>query len=266
MKKLVIDGHSHVTVPIEKHIRLMDEAGIDKTILFRTMVHPELQSDQNGIKKEMQLLQEILSGNPVLSKKYGEAAYKELFDVTQRYAERFYCFGTIALDLGLVDMIKNIQKQINEYHILGLGEFSIPSGQASILENVFNASSQTANLPIWIHCFNPIKLNDLQQIEILAQKYPSVPVIIGYAGGSNWMETIDIVKRNSNIYIDTSASFSSLVLKIIIEELPDKTFWGVDYPYGDMWINRKMIERVCPDKNIQQKVLGGNIMNLLKLA
>ncbi|WP_321480608.1 hypothetical protein [uncultured Bacteroides sp.] len=40
--------------------------------------------------------------------------------------------------------------------------------------------------------------------------------------GSNWLETIGIIKRNPNMYLDTSASFSTLALKIVIKELPDK--------------------------------------------
>lgn len=266
MKKLVIDGHSHVTLPIEKHIALMNEAGIDKTILFRTNIHPELRSDEIGIKEEMAKLMNILSGDPSIVQKYGNTANEELFSIVQKHPDRFYCFGMISLDMELPDMVEGIRQQVDKHHILGLGEFSLASGSIPKMENVFKASAQTVNLPIWIHCFNPLVLKDIQQIEGLAQKYPSVPVIIGHSGGSNWLETIDIVKRNANMYIDISASFSSLVLKIIIEELPDKTFYGVDYPYGDMWIIRKMIERVCADKNIQSKVLGENIANLLKLS
>ncbi len=266
MKKLVIDGHSHVTLPIEKHIALMDKTGIDKTILFRTSIHPELRSDRAGIKEEMEKLMNILSGDPAIVQKFGNAANEELFSVVQKYSDRFYCFGMVALDMELPDMIENILQQVEKHHILGLGEFTLASGSIPKMENVFKASAQTGNLPIWIHCFNPLILKDIQQIEVLAQKYPSVPVITGHSGGSNWLETIDIVKCNANMYIDISACFSSLVLKIIIEELPDKTFYGVDYPYGDMWIIRKMIERVCTDKNIQSKVLGENIANLLKLS
>ena len=265
MRKLVIDGHSHVTIPIENHIRLMDEAGIDKTVLFRTGVHPELKGSNDEIKEEMQQLQKYLTGDPAIADSYGEAAHEELFKAVNKYPNRFICFGNISLNKDLDTMTKNIQTQISKHHILGIGELALPSGQIHKLENVFKASSQTACLPLWIHCFNPMTLEDILHIEQLAKKYPSVPVIIGHAGGSNWLETIDIVKRNPNIYMDTSAAFSSLVLKLIIKELPDKTFYGVDYPYGDMWVMRKMIERACPDENIRENILGGNIMKLLKI-
>ena len=266
MNSLIIDGHSHVTLPVEKHLSLMDEAGIDKTILFRTSIHPELQSNEEGIKKEMQKLMNILSGDTKVVRKYSNVANKELFDAVEKYPDRFYCFGIVPLDMDIPDMMEEIRQQLDKHHILGLGEFTLASGTVPAMENVFKASAQTACLPIWIHGFNPLGLEDIQQIEILAQKYLSVPVIIGHSGGSNWQKTIDIVKRNSNMYLDVSATFSSMVLKIIIKELPDKTFYGVDYPYGDMWIMRKMIERVCPDQTILSKVLGENIARLLSLS
>lgn len=38
---MIIDSHAHVVLPIENHIKMMDESGIDKTVLFSTLVHPE---------------------------------------------------------------------------------------------------------------------------------------------------------------------------------------------------------------------------------
>ncbi|MCO6026465.1 amidohydrolase family protein [Prevotella cerevisiae] len=265
MKNLIIDGHSHVTFPVEKHLACMDEAGIDKTVLFRTSIHPESQSTEAGVKVEMHRLMDLLSGDPAIVREHAKKASEELFDVVERYSDRFYCFGMVQPDMDFDEMKEMVEGQIAQHHILGLGEFTLASGTLPSMENVFKVSAQTACLPLWIHCFNPLVLEDIRQIEVLARKYPSVPVIIGHSGGSNWMETIDIVKRNPNMFIDVSATFSSMVLKIIIQELPDKTFFGVDYPYGDMWIMRKMVERVCPDKVTLGKVMGGNITRLLKL-
>lgn len=263
LKNLIIDGHSHVTIPIENHIRLMNEAGIDKTILFRTIVHPEIKQGMNEIKAEMQHLSQILSGDSIIAKQYGDAANQELFKAVRKYPDRFYCFGNIPIDMELFPMIELLQQLIDRDKIIGLGEFTLANGQIPKLETVFNASNQTAQLPLWIHCFNPLVLDDIKQIGMLARKYPKVPVIIGHMGGSNWLETIDIVKQHPNMYIDTSACFSTLVLKIVISELPEKALFGVDYPYGDMLFSRKMIERVCTNKKILAGVLAGNISNLL---
>lgn len=264
-KQLIIDSHSHVTFPIDNHIKLMDEAGIDKTILFRTLVHPEKQNSLEGIKHEMEELNLILSGDPSLAKKRAEEAAQELYDAIVRYPNRFIGFGSVPLDLQAEEMVNYIDTKIIAKGFVGIGEFTMSNGQIFKLETVFIASSRTKCLPIWIHAFNPLTLKDIQDIEVLASRYPTVPVIIGHMGGSNWLETIDIIKRNSNIYLDISACFSTLALKIVIEELPEKVLFGVDYPYGDMLQTRKTIERVCNDETVLRKVFGENIQKLLKL-
>lgn len=260
---LVIDNHSHVTIPIEQHVKLMNEAGIDKTILFRTLVHPEKEHTAEGIKKEMGNLNAILSGNPDLAAKKSVGAAKELEEAIKRYPDRFIGFGNVPLGLTETEMIEYIRVEITGKGFVGIGEFTLGSGQIPMLETVFSASSQSGNLPLWIHAFNPLTLHDIKEIEILGRKYPSVPVIIGHMGGSNWLETIDIIKANDNLYLDTSAAFSTLALRIVLEELPDKALFGVDYPYGDMLLAKQTIERVCKDEGVLRKVLGGNILKLV---
>lgn len=38
---MIIDSPAHVMLPVEKQIALMNEASVDKAILFSTLVHPE---------------------------------------------------------------------------------------------------------------------------------------------------------------------------------------------------------------------------------
>jgi predicted TIM-barrel fold metal-dependent hydrolase len=262
---MVIDNHSHVTQPIEKHIQLMDEAGIDRTILFRTLVHPEKYNDAAGIRKEMEQLNIILSGNSSLAAQKSQIASNELFEAIKKYPDRFIGFGAVPIGLNTDELMKFIKYEIISKGFIGIGEFTLASGQIHLLESIFMASNKSGNLPLWIHAFNPLTIQDICEIENLSRKFPAVPIIIGHMGGSNWLETIDIVKRNSNMYLDTSACFSTLALRIVIEELPEKVLYGVDYPYGDMLLTRKTIERVCNDEQVVTKVLGENIQKILKI-
>ena len=41
---------------------------------------------------------------------------------------------------------------------------------------------------IWVHTFNPVALGGIKILMELCQKYPTVPVIFGHMGGSNWMD------------------------------------------------------------------------------
>ncbi|WP_242851360.1 hypothetical protein [Clostridium sp. DMHC 10] len=63
---MIIDSHAHVVLPVEKHIELMDEAGIDKTILFSTSMHPELAQNLEEYEKELNKLYDIILGKKIL--------------------------------------------------------------------------------------------------------------------------------------------------------------------------------------------------------
>lgn len=154
-------------------------------------------------------------------------------------------------------MIKN--------RFIGLGEFSVASGQVRNLEIVFQASHDFSDLPIWIHAFWPLNLIDIKEIFNLAKKYPSVPVIIGHLGGVNWLDVIKMAKETKNIYIDLSAFYTTVALNMTIKELPEKCLFSADLPYGDLIVSKFSIERVCKDKDVVDQVLGGNIVKLLKL-
>ena len=69
-----------------------------------------------------------------------------------------------------------------------------------------------------------------------------------------------------NAYIDLSATFSTLALKmIIIETVTDKYLFSSDALYGDSFFNKQAIKYLSPSKKISDKVLGGNIIKLLGL-
>jgi len=190
---------------------------------------------------------------------------EELNGAIRRYPSRFAGFGGVPVGLSYEDTAAYVQKNVKEAGHIGLGEFTLGSGQIGLLDVIFRASVTFGNLPIWIHAFNPLTLKDIQDVSALAVKYPSVPVIIGHMGGSKWLETIELVKQTPNLYLDLSAFFSALVLKMAISELPEKCIFGVDLPYGDLSLARQGVERVCKDNYILTRILGENISELLNL-
>ena len=60
---MIIDSHEHMMLPTEMQMQMMDAAGIDKTILFSTVPHPEKASSLNGLEIEMDKLYKVLSGS-----------------------------------------------------------------------------------------------------------------------------------------------------------------------------------------------------------
>ncbi|MBC2582269.1 amidohydrolase family protein [Clostridium sp. DJ247] len=261
---MIIDSHAHVVLPVEKHITLMDEAGVDKTILFSTSIHPEVANNLDEFEEELNKLYEIISGkkNSIETKM---ASIKEQHKIIEKYPSRFYGFGNVPVGLDYEKTASWIEEYVIKNNFIGLGEFTVASGQIGILDTVFQASQDFSNLPIWIHAFWPLNLDDIKEIFNLSKKYPDVPIIIGHLGGVNWLDVVKMAKESKNIYIDLSAFYAVVALSMTIKELPEKCLFSSDLPYGDLVVSKFSIERVCKDAMVKEQVLGGNIAKLLKL-
>ncbi len=147
-----------------------------------------------------------------------------------------------------------------------MGEFTPGNGQISILKNIFKASQEFHHLPIWIHAFFPLTAQDIKEIAELAESYPDTPVILGHLGGNNWMKTVELVKEISNLYLDTSAYYSTLVLKSVINEIPQKCLFGVNGPFGDLQLSKDAIIKLSKTPDVAKAVLGENIAKLLNIS
>lgn len=261
---MIIDSHAHVILPVEKHIELMDEAGVDRTILFSTSMHPEVTKTLDEFEKELNKLYEIISGkrNTIEAR---IASIKEQNEIINKYPSRFYGFGSVPVGLDYEKTASWIEEYVVKNKFIGLGEFSVATGQVKSLETVFKASHDFSNLPIWIHAFWPLDLNDIKEIFNLAKKYTDVPVIIGHLGGANWLDVIKMTKETNNVYIDLSAFYTTVALGMTIKELPEKCLFSADIPYGDLVVSKFSIERVCKDKSVLKQVMGGNVEKLLNL-
>ena len=262
---MIIDGHSHVILPAEQHIETMDKAEVSKTVLFSTMIHPEKADNFEDLKNEMKTLNDIISGekNYMLDAKF--KSMDELKKVIQKYPSRYIGFGNVPLGLNKNDTNLYIEKNIVKNKFVGLGEFTLPSGQIKTLTTIFESSMIFGKLPIWIHSFNPLVLQDIKEIGKLGRSFPDIPIILGHMGGINWLTSVELAKEIPNLYLDTSAYFSTLVLKIAINEVPLKCIFGVDMPYGDLQLSKETIEKVSNESYITNAVLGDNMAKLLRL-
>lgn len=261
---MIIDSHAHVILPVEQHLLLMDEAGVDKTILFSTTIHPEKASSLSEFEIEFDKLNKIISGK-VNSVEARISSIEEQSQIIEKHPSRFFGFGSIPIGLDYNASSSWIEKYVVKNKFKGLGEITPASGQIKLLDALFQAAQTFNNLPIWIHAFWPLTLSDIKEIFDLAKKYPKVPVIIGHLGGIHWLDVIKMTKEANNVYIDLSACYAMVALKIAIHELPEKCLFSSDLPYGDLLVSKFSIERACENDAIRKKVLGGNIANLLNL-
>ncbi|MDP4146988.1 MAG: amidohydrolase family protein [Bacillota bacterium] len=262
---MIIDSHQHVILPTKNQLAMMDNAGIDKTILFATSVHPEKAQNLASFENELKILQNIISGNASSEKDRYLKSTTELVEVVKNHPEKFIGFGPVPLCLSFEETSDWIESHIINNNFKGLGEFTLAPGQIYKLDNIFKLSSAFGNLPLWIHTFNPLTLDDIKQLGILAKKHSNVPVVFGHLGGFNWLTAIHIAKELSNVYLDLSATFSTVQQIFCIKELPEKTFFSSDAPYGEPLLAIESIRYLIKDNYLRELVLGGNIAKLLKL-
>jgi len=263
---MIIDGHSHVTLPIEKHIKIMDAAGVDKTVLFSTTFHPEKAKNFAETKTSIKFLSNLLNGKVGAMVEQRKKSVFELAEAIHQYPSRYIGFGNVPIGLELEDTLKYVDEVIEKNHLAGMGEFTPGNGKISILNNIFKASQEFHHLPIWIHAFFPLTAQDIKEIAESAKSYQNTPVILGHLGGNSWIETVELVKEIPNLYLDTSAYYSTLVLKNVINEIPEKCLFGVDGPFGDLQLSKDAIIKLSKTTSIAKAVLGENIAKLLNIS
>lgn len=262
---MIIDSHQHVILPTDKQIREMDRAGIDKTILFATTPHPERARNLGEFEKEFQLLASVLGGNTSSAERIRtiKQTLHELRATIATRPERFFGFGTAPLFLNPKETADWIDQEIVSTGLKGIGELSPTNGDADRLDSLFQASAENGNLPLWFHTFTPVTSDDIRKIATLAKQFPSVPTIFGHIGGTNWLDTLHMAKEIPNAYLDLSAVYTAYQPYFAMRELPERTLFSSDAPYGSPFLFREMVEELSPSGEVTKLVLGGNIQRLL---
>ncbi|VBB09040.1 amidohydrolase [Lucifera butyrica] len=262
---MIIDSHAHVMLPPERHIELMAEAHIDQTILFTTMVHPETTKGLKELETELNQLYEILNGvrDPLRERIH---ALEELAQIVGANPDKYIGFGSIPFGLSYKENLGWIEKYVVGNGFRGIGELTPGTGQVPQMDALFRAVQEVGSLPLWVHTFFPLKLEDIKALLDLARQYPTVPVIIGHLGGIHWLDTLQAAKEIPNVYLDLSATFTTLAPSLAIRELPERTLFSSDAPYASPLIAKMILEHLTTDNYVLEQVLGGNIAKLLQLA
>lgn len=263
---MIIDSHEHLMLPIEMQIEKLNQAGVDKAILFSTVPHPERAKNLAELRGEMNILYKVLAGanNKEANRERMIKNNNELAMQMKKYPERFFGFGAVPLGMSEPETSSWLEENILSNEFKGIGEFTPGSDeQIRQLEVIFQAVNNFSNLPIWVHTFNPVTISGIHILMELCEKYPSVPVIFGHMGGSNWIDVIDFAKSHKYVYLDLSAAFASIATRMAISELPERCLYSSDAPYGEPYLYRQLIEFVSPSQEVANMVLGNNILQLL---
>ncbi len=100
----------------------------------------------------------------------------------------------------------------------------------------------------------------------MARRFPDVTLIMAH-GGHNWLreDAIEVVKRNTNLYVESSIMYSGYVRRYVEEISPERVLMGTDSPVEVFEVEMKKIEMAVDDKTHRALVMGGNIARILEL-
>lgn len=259
---MIIDAHSHVQDPVRDHIAVLDEAGVDRTVLFMSRPHPERATDLAGFRSEMSVLDRVIGGGAVQPDS-NRIAWSELDSALAAHPDRFIGFGSVGLDLPAERIAAVVEREVVGRGLRGIGELTPPPGQAALIEPVLQAASDHGGLPIIVHGFAPTTADDLVVLADLARRYPDVPLVVSQLGGLNWLTAIELVRDTPNMYLELSTPYIIFAVRLAINEVPDRTLFGSDAPYGDPVLARLTVERVTRPGELRDRVLGGTAAELL---
>ncbi|MEV4234363.1 amidohydrolase family protein [Nocardia sp. NPDC049737] len=254
---MIIDAHSHVHEPLTDHIALLDEAGVDKTVLFMTRPHPERAGTLTELRTEMDLLTQALAGGGLGR----EAATRELDAALAAYPDRFIGFASVPLDAPDAEAI--VEREVVGRGLRGIGELTPPPDQAGLIEPVLRAATDHGGLPVVVHGAAPTTAADLRTLTDLARRYPRVPLVVSQLGGAHWMDAIELVRDTPNMYLELSTASIIFAVRLAIAEIPERTLFGSDAPYGDPVIARTTVERATGSPRVRELVLGATVQELL---
>lgn len=261
---MIIDAHSHVHSPVESHIALLDDAGVDRTVLFGTRPHPERATDLASFRREMSVLEETVSGRSSGPDAY-QAAWQELDSACAAYPDRFIGFGKVRLDQPAEQIATDVEGEVVGRGFRGIGELTPEPDGAAQIEPVLWAAADHGGLPVVVHGFAPTTAGDLATLAGLARRHPTVPLVISQLGGLNWLTAIELARQTPNLFLDLSTASVIFAVRLAINEVPDRTLFGSDAPYGDPFLARATVERVTKPGLLRDRVLGGTLAELLAL-
>ena len=145
---MIIDSHEHVMLPTTMQIHTLDEAGVDKAILFTTTPHIERakSSTLEDINNEMQTLYKVLAGYYTPQERIAKMkeTIAELQQAISVVPDRFYGFGPVPLGLTENETSDWVDTYVIKNSFKGIGEFTPGSeDQVKQLEGAYLQSRNT---------------------------------------------------------------------------------------------------------------------------
>jgi len=257
-----IDVHAHVTIDPAGQLARAAAAGVERTVLLSTRVHPEGAETPAQVGAEFARLGAVVSGAANARDEY-EIAMEELRRTLDAHPDSTVGFVNVALDQPIAELQASLSRGLAAPQIVGIGELTPAPGAAGRIEPVLQVSADHGGLPVLTHGFAPNTSDDLSVYATLAARYPSVALIVGAFGGLNCLQLIELARDRNNLYLDLSSALQLFAVRAAANEVPEQCLFGSNTPYGDVLASRTTIEAAITDPSIRTQVLHDNAAQLI---
>ena len=239
---------------LHKYCGMMDELGIEKAVIM-PFNDPWLMSMEFS----------------------APAVHKNLYDMKQRYPEKYYAFADIDTRNAPAESVEAIRKDIEEYGLDGIKIH--PNNTGVDLDSDYNqpifAYAQEHQIPVAIHSY-PNAENDRSatyRIVNVMEQYPDLTVIVSHMGAHQWERLLP-----TRCFVDISAILPDYLRTYGIAKTneilrsfgADRLIFATDYPdsrilqpdeiYGSYF---NILNQMDFTKEEAGKIAYGNISQIL---
>jgi len=262
----IIDLHCHIGPPLlgEELIGMMDQAGIDRAVIFPIPWLWTFPREDNY---------------------YNTNDY--IADMQAKYPGRFIGFACINpqfvghQELGMPNLaVAELERCVKELGLRGLKIH--PENHSFAVDMLVNSEFMKAvarlqketnrKIPILSHGMTTIGAMP-DQFGKVASRYPEVPIIIAHGAGFQnlYFPSNEAVIHNENLYVDTAMTTvdDGHLLGVAARVGVEKIIFGSDHfgrnqknLYGNFLY---VLERAFPDAEQRALILGGNLTRIMGL-
>jgi len=243
---MIIDAHAHADEneiwgwydPPEKVIALMDEAGIDKSVITSYSDDPGPAHGLDNLIRYVERFPDRFIGFPRIDPKYGREAV-ELFERTIRENP-----GMRGLKLHPTSNL------VKPY--------------APLCTDLLKKAGEL-NVPVFFHCGDKVPALPLQ-IARAAKLCPDTTIICHMGGYLHGEEMVRAAERLPNIMLDTSSvPYPQIILKAVEAIGSNRIVFATDNPAGDPVSELEKIRMLDLPKEAEERILWRNIADCIGL-
>jgi predicted TIM-barrel fold metal-dependent hydrolase len=260
---MMTDVHAHVTLDVPAQLARARRAGVERTVLMPTSVHPEAPSTNAALRAEFARLTNVIGGD-ALPDEIFHTAIDEVLRAVRAHPGETSAFASVPLDASAERIRRWVAENLRHEEVIGIGELTPAPGRAHDVAPVLDAVAEHGGpVPVFVHGFAPNTLEDLRTYHELAGRHPSVPLVVGAFGGLHALDLVDLAAERPNLYLDLANALQTFVVRAAARTVPQQCLFGSNTPYGDVVAARETVEASVPDATVRALIFEENFERLL---